>query len=426
MKKTLLSITALAVAILSQAEENKCFTDKLNAQGFGTFSGKVQSLTMSRDYNAYADEDEKGDTSTLALTLNYKSPEVAGFSFNGQWISSASIWEHNPDRPINNNFNILTEAHVNWNWADFGLDKTNLKAGRMIPDSLMIPGIAPRQKPQAIEGIVFETEDIADSKLSLGWIRKFSSWSTRHKNESGDFGFNYEFTDIADLAGKDYHTDGTYFIDYTYTGIKRLKINIGNYYSEDILNTAHADITWEIVDGIKWRNIWANQHSVGQGDGTYGMDGEHNLSSNYLETSLQFDLCEHTYIRPGVWYVPGRNDGDDSHDFVDLFQADLTPTWPLMANPYGFQAGTKGYFVEGATELTEKDSVWGMLTYTNVDNTPSRNEKYDGVELNVVYGHKFTDKFSTAVKLGYAILDGKEGTADTDAWDARLFLTYTF
>lgn len=422
MKKVLLSVTLLATAVSATAEETKSsFMDGINDSGFGTFSGQVQSLTMSRDKNKYATGDERGDTSTLALTLDYLSPEYSGLTLGAQWVGSFTLWEHNPNVPINNDFNILNKAYINWNMDALEMDKSNLKVGRFAIDTLLMPDIAPRQKSQAMEGIVFESEDIANSKLVTGWIKKYSSWSNFTFEDSA--AFNYEFTDVSDVAGKDYSTAGTFFIDYTYTGIKNLNINVSDYLSEDIFNTALADVTWEVVDGIKWRNIWAHQESVGQGDGSYGNNGD--LSADFLETSVIFENTEGGYVRPGTWYVPGTAGGDDEHTFQDLFQSNLTPTWPLMANPYGFLAGSRGYFVEGFANITKKDWVWAMATYTDIDNSADTDD-YDALELNVIYGRQLAANLSTSVKLGYAWLDDKVGSDDTEAWDARLFLTYKF
>ena len=422
MKKALLSVTLLATTMSVAAEETtNNLMNGINDAGFGNFSGQIQSLTMSRDKNKYATGDERGDTSTLAFTLNYLSPEYAGFTVGAQWVSSFTLWEHNPNVPINDDFNTLNKAFVNLNMSAYDLAKSNVKMGRFAIDTLLMPDIAPRQKSQSMEGIVFESEDIKDTKLVAGWIYKYSSWSTFTYEDSA--AFNYEFTDVSDVAGKDYSTAGTFFVDYTYTGINKLNINVSDYLSEDIFNTVLADVKWEVVEGIKWRNVWAHQDSVGKGNGSYGNDGD--LSADFIETSVIFEGKDGAYIRPGIWLVPGSAGGDNEHTFQDLFQSNLTPTFPLMANPYGFLAGTTGYFVEGYSALSKKDWLWAMAAFTDVDNSADTDD-YDAVELNVIYGRQLAKNFSTSVKLGYAWLDDKIGSDDTQAWDARLFLTYQF
>lgn len=368
MKKTILATVIAGASMLSFAEENKTFIDEFNEKGYGEFSGYLQSLTMYRDYNDYAGSDPTGDASTVALSLEYVTPEFAGFTLGGEWITSATLWENNPDRVMNNNFNLLHNAYLNYNFSAFDLAKSDLTVGRFTLDTLMMPDITPRQKSQAMEGIAFTTEDIEDSKLIVGWIRKFSSWSTLDHNDfSWSHAFNHEFTDVDDIAGVDYSTSGTYFIDYTYTGIDGLKINVGDYFSEDILNNAFADVTWSVTDSMKWRNIWAHQDSVGRGDkDAYNGEG---LRADYLESSLIFEGDKDSYIRPGIWHVADEADGGKVHAFQDFFQSNLFPPAPFMANPNGFQAGTVGYFVKAILQSTIRtgSGQWLLiLTLTTV------------------------------------------------------------
>ena len=124
----------------------------LNRLGLGTWTGQLQSLTHARDFNRFGGEEPSGSSSTLALTLNYVSPEYYGLSLGGQYIHSEALFAHNPDVPINNSFHLLNHAYVNYRFVDLGLPRTNLRAGRMKPDFLMMNGLAPRQKEQAFEG----------------------------------------------------------------------------------------------------------------------------------------------------------------------------------------------------------------------------------------------------------------------------------
>jgi len=427
MKKTILATVIAGASMLAAAEENKTFIDEFNEKGYGEFSGYLQSLTMVRDYNDYASSDPNGDASTVALSLEYVTPEFGGFSLGGEWITSATLWENNPDRVINNNFNLLHNAYVNWNLKAFNMEKSDLTAGRFTIDTLLMPDIAPRQKSQAMEGIAFTTEDIKDSKLVLGWIRKFSSWSTLDYVDAPPF--TYEFTDVSKIAGVDYSTSGTYFIDYTYTGIDSLKINVGDYLSEDILNTAFADVTWSVTDTMKWRNIWAHQDSVGKGDNDPSAYNGKGLRADYLESSLIFAGDNDSYVRPGIWHVADEADGGKNHAFQDFFQCNLFPPAPFMANPNGFQAGTVGYFVEGFTPINDKNWIWAMIAHSDIDNstfTADETGQYDSTEFNFIWGHDFTSRFSTSVKFGVAHLDGKSGTKDTEAFDGRFFITYRY
>lgn len=398
----------------------------LNALGIGRFTGQVQSLTHARDFNRYGGEDPSGSASTLALTLNYVSPEYYGLSLGGQYIQAHSLFSHNPDVPINNSFHLLNHAYVNYRLVEADLPKTFVRAGRIKPDFLMMNGLAPRQKEQAFEGVMARTEDIPDTKLSAGWFRTFSAWGTRHKNRPNDFWFNYEFTDIADLARRPYRTPGTYFVDGVYTGIDRLRLNLGDWFSEDLMNLAYASPTVDLHERLAWTGIWAWERSTGawHEDDENGGTAPADLDAQYLQTYLTLKPTPALKVMPGYAWVPGRNDSGTNHSFQDLFQADLLPLVGLIGRPYGYAAGSRLWYLSTLYKPWERTSVWFHYVYTDMDNAHAT--VYDGQEVNLVVGQQLTKALSAAVKLAYGWFDGKEGNGDSNANDARLFLTWKF
>lgn len=65
---------------------------------------------MARDYNDYKTENESGYASTVALTINYRSHKVGNFDFGAQFVSSNTLFQHNPDLVSNNNLNLLNKV----------------------------------------------------------------------------------------------------------------------------------------------------------------------------------------------------------------------------------------------------------------------------------------------------------------------------
>jgi len=425
---TFVALFAVALAAAAADDPPPAFQPlkPLNDLHLGLWTGQLQSLTHARDFNRFGGAVPSGSSSTLALTLNYVSPEWHGLSLGGQYIHSEALFAHNPDVPINNSFHILNHAYVAYRFEEFCLPKTTLRAGRLKPDFLMMNGLAPRQKEQAFEGVLFRSEDIPDLTLSLGWFRKFSAWSTRHKNQPNDFWFNYRFTDVADLAGRPYETSGTYVADVVYTGIERLRLNLGNWYSEDLMNLLYVSPTVDLHPRLSWTGIWAHQRSTGRwhDDDANGGTAPADLEAQYLQTYLTFKATPRLKIMPGCAWVPGRNDAGDNHSFQDLFQADLLPLVGLIGRPYGYLAGARMGYLSALYKPTARTSVWMHYVYTDMDNTYTW--AYDGQEVNLVVGQQLTPAFSVAVKLAYAWFDGRAGNGDSNANDARLFLTYRF
>ncbi|MGL4854117.1 MAG: hypothetical protein ACRC37_02570, partial [Lentisphaeria bacterium] len=97
MKKTFITTAFASVCLASFAEQTKevqpsnekvtteavkqeescrlSIFQTIEDNGFGSFSGQIQSLTTYRNLQRYTDFERRGHASTLALTLNYTSPE---------------------------------------------------------------------------------------------------------------------------------------------------------------------------------------------------------------------------------------------------------------------------------------------------------------------------------------------------------------
>lgn len=425
---TCLATAALTLAAGGPTEPTPTFQPlaPLNGLHLGVWTGQLQSLTHARDFNAVGGEEPSGSTSTLALTLNYVSPEVSGLSLGGQYVHSQSLFSHNPDIPINNTFHLLNQAYLNYRLVDLDLPRSYVRAGRIKPDFLMMNGLAPRQKEQAFEGALLRTEDLPDLRLSAGWFRKFSSWSTRHKNRDEDFWFNYEFTDVADVARRPYETAGTVFTDVVYSGIPRLRLNLGDWYSADIMNLAYVSPTVDLLRCLSWTAVWAHERSTGDwhDDAANRGTAPADLKANYLQTYLTYKPVKDLKFMPGYAAVPGHNDGDENHSFQDLFQADLLPLVGLVGRPLGYAAGSQMGYLSTLYKPWERTSVWVHYVYTDMDNTHATT--YDGQEVNLIVGQRLTKALSVTAKLAYAWFSGRNGTDDSYGTDARLFVTYTF
>jgi hypothetical protein len=419
---------ALAAVMAVAAEPPPTFQPlaPLNQLPLGVWTGQLQSLSHTRDFNRIGGEEPSGSTSTLALTLNYVSPEGYGLSLGGQYVQSQSLFSHNPDIPINNTFHLLNHAYLNYRLEEFDLPKTSVRAGRIKPDFLMMNGLAPRQKAQAFEGAMLRTEDVPDLKLSAGWFRKFSSWSTRHKNRDEDFGFNYEFTDVADLARRPYETAGTVFTDLVYSGIPRLRLNLGDFYSEDIMNLAYASPTLDLLSCLTWTGVWAYERSTGDwhDQAANGGKAPADLEANYLQTYLTYEVIKNLKLMPGYACVLGHNDGAENHSFQDLFQADLLPLVGLIGRPIGYAAGAQMGYLSTLYKPWERTSVWVHYVYTDMDNAYTTT--YDGQEINLIVGQQLTPALSVTVKLAYAWFNGRNNTDNSYGTDTRLFVTYKF
>ena len=429
MRKLTAALLAVGLTSAYAAEEKKevasdaAFNgviEEFNQQGYGTISGLARSLTMYRDYNSYGGSPETGNASTVGLTINYTSPEFAGFTVNAQILGVATLWQNEPNKVVNNNMHQLNEINLNYNFATLGLEKTNLQFGRIIANTKMAPISNYRQKDQAFEGLQLTSNDVDDLLVKLGWMRKFSSWSSWHNNPA----FSYKFEDIADMVGADYKTDGTFFADVTYTGIDGVSLTVADYWSENLYNSIHLDGSVALNDMFTFMGTGIYQKSVGKGDDLYSVNGS-GLESTYLEFSLNTVLNDSISLRPGYYTVLGENDGDKNKNFQDTFNSATAFGAPFMTNP-SVAAGTNAYFLEGVYTMNDRNTGFFLYTFVDTDGASTADSDYNSHEFNVGHSYAFTKNFSITGKVGYAMLQGKQGNGDTNALDTRLFIDYTF
>ncbi|MCK5834770.1 MAG: hypothetical protein KAG98_03435 [Lentisphaeria bacterium] len=434
MKKLATALLAVGLTSAYAAEEKKevvndaAFNgaiEEFNQQGFGTISGLARSLTMYRDYNDYGGSPESGNSSTVGLTINYLSPEFAGFSVNAQILGVATLWQHNPNKVVNNNMHQVNALNLNYNFAALGLGKTDLQFGRIIANTKLAPISNYRQKDQAFEGLQLTVSDIDELTMKFGWMRKFSTWSSWHNGP----GFSYQFEDIADMAGADYKTDGTFFADMVYTGIDGVMLNIADYWSENLYNSIMLDGSVALNDTFTLMGTGIYQKSVGKGDSEkFNSDASHpttGLQSTYLEFSLNTVLNDSLSLRPGYYTVLGENDGDTNRNFQDTFNSATAFGAPFMTNP-SVAAGTNAYFLEGVYTMNDRNTGFFLYTFVDTDGAATADSGYNSHEFNVGHSYAFTKNFSITGKVGYAMLQGKHGNGDTNALDTRLFIDYRF
>lgn len=425
-------LTAAAVALganwaMAEQEEPTVF------ENYGTFSGKVQMLSMQRDYSDLGN----ANSTTAALTLDYLSPELfeSGLSLKLQYVHSEVLTSgggrldagNSKGESIHNSaFSILNEAYLQWDMKALGLEKTMIRAGRQIVDLDFVPKYNIRQKDQAVEGVVFVSEEIENVKLTLGHIERYSSWSSR-KSGAND-AFDYRFKDVEDVitsaAGLGegvIDSTGMQVFELTYTGLENTSITLWDVYANDLLNTAGADIYYTVNDQLKLNVKYAQQDALGEMDNILSRDGKE-FKSRLADFNLTYKFTDATSLMAGVYKVFGSNDENSTENFLVPFVFDHAPMSTLLwySNPY--EAGTEAVYLKGATSFGKTKAVM-LYIYADHDNSFTA---ADAQEVNLIVSHPITEDLTVTTKLGAGFKDGKNGNRSTHATDARLFVTYLF
>ena len=417
-KATLITLALLASAAVGAADsvlsnQPTALFDCLDESGYGRFSGKVQSLLMHRDYDNGAD----GTSGTVALTLNYLSPDLNGFSLGGQFVGSTRLFESggwdNPAYKLHNDeFYVLNEGYLAYDFGRIGWEGTQLKVGRQIVNYDFAPTYNIRQKDQAFEAAILKLEPVDGLRIDLGHLERFSSWSSRRSGSSSDW--QADFVDVEDRAGNSRASSGFQFVSAVYDGCKPWSFALYDFYGSDLYNTfgAKASYKWDLgadAGALTFRTHYANQQDVGGWD-----DMRADIDSDVWELAVDWSRDGLT-LSAGAVLVNGD-------DFQTPFRTSFTIDTELLWYTQQFLGETDSGFLK-AVYKTDKWLFYAMYVLADHDDggSSSTNQEIDGV-----IKYSFNDHLYTTVKAGWGERDYSDGRDDRDAIDLRWFLGWTF
>ena len=393
MKTYLVSVLCVVLIALSSAAES--ILKPLNDKGYGTVSGRLQSLTMYRDFEGKGD----GANSTVGIVLGYVSPTWAGFDFGGAYNYAGEIYSDDmTDLLANDPIHLLNEGWLRYRFEGLGLDDTSVQGGRKISNGEVFRADDFRQKARSLELIQVESKDIPDGRVTLGHAFELSDWIS--------VGDRWEFRDFGEVFGEDEDTDGVTWIEGGYAGLGELDVALFDAYAWDVSNLIGTRIAWAPA-GQAWglTGYLRREQEVGRAERqrstAYGVAWQQKIGKVSLE--------------PGYFGV----DGDDLR-----FQETTTGiNHPLgssmMIYPAMFAGGADSAYLKAVTRI-QSTTLYLLYCYTW-----QSERDFDGQEVDVVVKQQIADSFSVAVKGGYGLRDLDEGS-DTTALDLRLFLTYAY
>ncbi len=425
MKLFLKTLVTAAAAIMATSPaaaadaENRGLMAPVNEQGWGEFSGRVQTLLMRRQYSRTGD----GNSGTVSFLLNYASPEYCGLSGGAQYLynwrffeggsqnmpQGGGYWIHNDD------FNVLNEAYLKFNLGALGFGETHLKAGRQILDYDFAPKYEIRQKPQAFEAAVISCREIEGLTVDAGHIERVSSWSSR---DDGPSSLRANFMDVEDRIGVNYPASGMQFISATLDRIENWSFTIYDLYGNDLFNTFGAKGSWttNLEEDLQ---LAVKAHYIHQDEeGRMDKDGLGVLDADLAELALEVKAGPLS-VQPGYVRVAGRT---GMNDLLIPFRTSITidpeMLWWTHQSANSFLGGTNSLYLKGVYKL--ENTLFYML-YVHAD----RDNQDVTQEIDFVVKHNFTPSLYASVKIGYGHTDNKNG-ADLEGQDYRLFAGYTF
>jgi hypothetical protein len=410
MKKILIpSITiALIAAVSSQAESG---IKQFNELGYGTLSGRLQTLSMYRDY----DDGNNNQSTTLGFQLDYLSPEIEGWTIGASYtgagvLDSMDDDESNPgDRLLaNGRVNVLNEGFLSYNLAALGYSNTTATVGRRVNNGEVFRADDFRQKKRSLEAFTAETGDFHKTRILLGHAWKESNmWST----DSNPTLSSWHFQDFGDVFNTAYDTDGVTWGEIVNNCIEDLEVALFDAHAYDVANMFGARAKYSINEDIAVLGYYRNESDVGRANSrhsdVFGLSARQQLGKVSLEG--------------GYWGVHGQN-----LRFQELTTGiNHALGSSLMIYSGQFNGGSDTVYLKAVTTIEQtKTLLYGLYNYTWHDHDKTG---FDGQELNVVIKQPVPkiDNLTVCFKGGIGYRDGS-GQNSTTATDARLFVTYAF
>jgi hypothetical protein len=395
--KKILTLCILNLIMLS-ASRSESIAKPFNDLGYGTLSGRVQSLSMYRDFETGGKGN--GANSTLGVVLGYTSPEIAGFDAGLAYNYSFQLANHNNWWILaNDDVNLLNEGWVRYNFGALGFTNTTVLAGRKIVNGEVFRKDDFRQKSRSIETVQLDSKDIEDTQFTIGHAIRLSNWI-----QAGD---RQNFNDFGDVFGAGEDTDGVTWGEVVNKSVQGLEVALFDAYAYDVANLIGTRIKFDITESTALLGYYRHENDVGDAV---------TRNSDAYGLSLVQKIGNYLTVEPGVFSVHGNN---------LRFQETTTGINHALGASMEicscqFDGGADTAYLK-ATAKIDKTTLYLLYNYTS----QSQNA-FDGQELNLVAKQAISDSLSVAFKYGIGYRDWDNGQSNTTDTDTRLFVTYTF
>lgn len=392
MKKGILILSASIAASLAPAES---ILKPINDKGYGTISGRIQSLSMYRGF----ENTGNGANSSLGVVLGYTSPEFVGFDA-GLAYNYAGEWFENNDTALlaNDAIHVLNEGWLRYRLEALGLANTAALAGRKISNGEVFRADDYRQKARSIETVQLGSgNDAAGYRYTVGHAFRMSNWL-----QKGDL---WEFNDFGDVFGADYDTDGITWGEAAVSRIQGLEIAVFDAYAWDVANLVGTRAKWSVTEKGALLGYYRHEGDVGKAAA---------CKADAFGLSFQQKIGKVT-LEPGFFSVHG----DDLRFNEATTGINHALGASMMIYAQQFNGGADTLYFKAVSKIG-KTTLYGLYNYTWQDK-----RDFDGQELNLVVKQQLVENLSVALKGGIGYRDAEHGE-NTTATDARLFLTYAF
>lgn len=250
----------------------------------GKTSGQIRAFSVDREYQGTSGNTTHRNAHAVGGHLKFQTAEYHGLSlgagfhttvgvFNRGDIANNTLVDPSMLGPNNEDYSLLGEAYIQYKRG-----KTTFKGGRQKLKNAFVGTEDYRMMANMFEAYMLTNKDIADTTLTLGHITKFAQGTFGRVYGSGLLAKTggYSMHDAKNQVGQ-FVNAGTYATGHstrgitlataTYTGIKGLKLQVGDSFAHDIMNSIYAQADYKMDMGSVKPFVSAQlmkQNSTGQ------------------------------------------------------------------------------------------------------------------------------------------------------------------
>lgn len=424
----------------------------------GKASGQVRAFYIDRDYDGYTDATSVHRNATaIGGYLKYETGAWNGLSLgtafytsNGLFLKdkTTSTGTDNPEvdptllGKSNESISYLGEAYVQYKKGN-----TTFKGGRQKLDTPMAGSDDARMLPNLFEAYVLSNTDVKDTTLIAAHVTKFAQGSFGRVYNGGVLsvtsGYSLvdskthvgEFVDMGTYAIGE-NTGGVSVAAAIYSGVPGLKLQLWDYYAQDILNAVYAEANygWSYASGVApyVAAQWINERDVGSNGVANSTNKLANIDSDFIGAKVgvkvaNFDLSvaashnsknSDAAIGGGTispWGgMPAYTQGMVTrHQFMagtDAWKVTAAYDW----KDYGVNLNTGVYYVE-----------YDMDPLNGYSNAAASDESSES-GFDIIYNPQAVKNLQLRLRANYA-RDFQETTSGDVSWDEyRVIANYNF
>ncbi|MDF1874983.1 hypothetical protein JHD48_04465 [Sulfurimonas sp. SAG-AH-194-I05] len=432
----------------------------------GTLYGRLRSNNFYFRYNEDSDLKQTHMLNGIGASLVYNSARYKKFDILlGAYLSQAvftrsrdAIGQAKSGKDLLSRYNyanngathmaVLGQANIRYQ----GIDKTEIIIGRQLLESFYAKSNDTKMAPNTFDGIVFNTELIANTTLSLAYLyqQKLRDHTSAHSvlmygDSKSDSGTNPEWSANDDSA---MHKGLTYtalkaagkptdspllLLDYENISIENLEIDTAFYNVPQLLSQAMIEFKYTfnlsgltLSPGLRY----INQFDLGAGEvggasytgDTVGYKNPRSLDAQMLGARLVAQIDAYK-INLGYTNIL------DNADLITPWRGFPTSGYTRSMGIYNWRANTKSYRLELVRDMSDDTAYKDIFVQTSVlyvDEDESKNGKdkmfyYLGLIQNI----PSFESLQWKLRLGYGqylnSIDNK-----LSYLDARAELNYLF